>query len=497
MPDGQPAAESAALGQAATPQLERRLGVWDVTLLTIGSMIGTGIFLTTGDMARVLPRLDLILLVWLGGGLLTVAGALTYGELGAMFPRAGGIYHFLKEAYGPLWGFLFGWTAFTVIMSGGIAALSVGFGEYLGSFFPLFSTSHTWWRLELWGGAHWVASGGQIAGVAAILVLTTVNYLGLREGVWIQNLLTLAKVGAIAAFVIGGFLVAPTAGASGLPDPLPPTGGALLSAFGLAMIAALWTYDGWYGATFSAGEMRRPERVLPLGLVAGTLTVATLYAILNLVYARALSMGEMAAAGRIGEAAASALFGAPAARWISAAVVVSTFGCLSATILYSSRIYLPMAADGVFFRAVAKIHPRHHTPGVSLWAQSSWAIVLALSGRYDQLYTYVTFASVLFMTMTGAAVFVLRRTRPDHPRPYRTWGYPWVPLLFIGGSLLVIGNTLLERPTESLLGLGLVLLGLPAYAWWRHRANQGRPHPPAGSAASDTVSAPGPGATPR
>lgn len=432
--------------EEAGPTLVRGLGTWDGALLTIGSIVGTGIFLTTSDMAEVLPRPGLILAVWLAGGLLTLAGALSYGELGAMYPRAGGLYHYLREAYGPLWGFLFGWAAFLVIMSGGIAALGVAFGTYLATFVPFLSV--------------------KAAACLAILILTAINHLGLKEGAWVQNTLTVLKIGSIVAFVALG-LFAPVA--SRPEAAAPGAQGALLTAFGIAMIAALWTYDGWYGLTCSAGELRDPGKSLPRGLILGTGIVIVLYLLLNLVYIRALTVPEMAGAERIGEAAADVLFGPTGARLVSLAILVSTFGCLSSTILYSSRIYLPMAEDGVFFRSLAEVHPRFRTPVRSLWAQTAWALLLTLSGTYEQLYTYVVFVSVMFHAATAAAVFVLRRTRPDHPRPYHTWGYPVVPALFILGCLLLVGNTLAERPLESLIGLGLLAAGLPAYLWFRKR----------------------------
>jgi len=434
--------------------------------------VGTGVFLTTSDMAKVLPHAGLILLVWLAGGLLTLAGALTYAELGTMFPRAGGLYHFVKEAYGPLSGFLYGWTAFLVIMSGGIAALGVAFGEYLGSFLPWFSTGHVLLALPL-GRWTWTVSGGQLAAAIAILFLTAVNHLGLKEGAWTQNALTVLKIGSIVVFAGLGLLV-PAKVAPHLLGPLPTSPGmpgSLLAAFGVAMIAALWTYDGWYGLTCSAGEMRDPGRSLPRGLILGTAAVLLMYLLLNLVYVRALPVAAMAASPRIAETAGAALFGPAAARLISAAVLVSTFGCLSSTILYTSRIYQPMAEDGLFFRSLARIDPRHRVPVASLWAQTAWSLVLTFSGTYSQLYTYVIFASVVFHVMTAAAVFVFRARRPDHPRPYRTWGYPLVPALFILACLLLIGNTLKESPAESLIGLGLVALGLPAYwVFWKRSA---------------------------
>ncbi len=450
-------------------RLVRGLGTWDAALLTIGSVVGTGIFLTTSDMARVLPDSGLILWVWVAGGLLTLAGALTYAELGVMFPRAGGLYHYLKEAYGPLVGFLYGWIAFLVIMSGGIATIAVGFGQYLASFVP--SLAATAFAVRIPGLPAWEISGIQLAAVGSIVLLTAVNHLGLEEGAWVQNALTVIKIGSILVFGVLAFLVpvpaAPTAAAA--PASQVPIGGALLVAFGVAMIATLWTYDGWYGLTCSAGEVRDPARSLPRGLILGTVAVIGLYLLLNLAYARALPVAAMAAEPRIAEAAAGRLFGATGARLVTLAVLVSAFGCISSTILYSSRVYLPMAADGLFFRSLAAVHPRFRTPVRSLWTQSAWAAVLALSGTYAQLYTYVVFASVVFHAAIAAAVFVFRRRRPDLPRPYRTWGYPVVPALFILACLLLIGNTLVESPRESLAGLGLLALGLPAYFWFRRR----------------------------
>ncbi len=443
--------------------LVRRLGRWDATFLTVGAVIGTGIFITTADIARVLPNQGMILLVWMLGGFLTLAGALTYAELGALFPRAGGMYHFLKEAYGTFWGFLYGWACFLIIMSGGIAALAVAFGEYLGSFVPLFSTRNVLFSLPI-GGWTWSVSGGQLAAGLAILLLTAVNYLGVREGVGVQNFLTVFRIGSIIVFVGLAFLVEAPAAVS-FVSPLPEV--SLLAAIGVGMIAALWTYDGWYGPTFSAGEMRDPQRTLPFGLIWGTVIVMVLYALINIVYLRVLPLEVMAETPRIAETAATALFGAGGGKLMSFAVLVSTFGCLSATILYSSRIYLPMARDGVFFRGLAAVHPRFHIPGRSLWAQSLWAVVLALSGTYEQLYTYVIFAGLLFHVATAGAVIVLRRNRPDLERPYRVFGYPCVPMLFILGSFLLLAITLVEKPVESLIGLFFIAAGVPAYAWWR------------------------------
>jgi basic amino acid/polyamine antiporter, APA family len=467
---------------APVGQLQRRLTAFDGTLITIGSVIGTGIFLTPSDMAGQMSHAGLLQLTWVVGGMLALAGALTYAELGTMFPRAGGIYVFLKEAYGPLWGFLYGWTAFLVIMAGGIAAISTGFGKYFGEWVPWFSADHMLTSASV-GDWTWTLHGSQVAAVLAIAVITAINHVGLRSGAWAQNGLTILKVGSILAFLVGGALVAAKVDPqflAPLSTALPPgavdggagggMAGALLGAFALAMISTLWSFDGWYGLTFSAGEMKRPERSLPIGLIVGTATVATLYFLMNWVYLRALSLPDIASSEVVGQDAAAALFGTQVGNAFSLAIIVSSFGCLAATILYSSRIYQPMAADGVFFRSLARIDPKHHVPVRSLWMQSAWATVLTLSGRYDQLYTYVVFASMLFMAATGLALFRLRKTRPDHPRPYRVWGYPVVPLLFVVSATTIMVSTMIERPTEPLIGLGIVALGLPAYAWWRRDA---------------------------
>jgi APA family basic amino acid/polyamine antiporter len=428
-------------------------------------VLGTAIFLTPSDIARTLPHGGLILAVWIAGGLLTLAGALTYAELGAMFPRAGGQYHYLKEAYGKLPAFLFGWASFFVIMSGGIAAIGAGFGEYFGLFVPFFANDHRLFSIAI-GPFPWTVSGGQLAGALAIALLTAVNIFGVREGARVQNLLTVLKVGSLGLFVALGFFVAAPASPR-LLAPLPSAG--VGSAIGVALIAVLWAYDGWYNATFSAGEMRDPGRTLPRGLLAGTLGVVLVYLAVNAVYLRALPLETMAASPRVGEAAAVALFGGSVARLVALAILIAMFGCLSANILACSRIYQPMAEDGLFFRALAKIEPRHAVPRASLVAQGIWAAVLVLTGTFEQLFTYVVFIEVVNFAANGIAIFVLRRKQPGTLRPYRAWGYPWVPGFFIAASALIAANTLFEKPVESVAGLGLLVLGLPAYAIWTRK----------------------------
>jgi len=446
--------------------LERALSTTDATLVTVGATLGTGIFLTTAAVAQAAPDPRGILLLWLCGGVLALAGALTYAELGSMFPEAGGQYVYLKEAYGPLLGFLFGWASFFIIMTGGIAVLAVGFGEYLGAFLPFFSTAHPIWSVALPGGGTWTATGAQLAGAVAIAGLTAVNYIGVVAGTRFQNVVTAAKILALVALGGAGLLLPARPGTFVNGPSIFPMG---LAAAGVGMIAVQWTYDGWYGATFMAGEMKNPARSLPIGIITGTAIVTALYVLMNFVYLRALPVAEVARTPRVAEASALALFGPGGGRMITALVLVKIFGCLASTILYPPRIYLPMSRDGLFFAALGRVHPVYRTPGASLVAQAVWGIALTFSGTYEQLYTYVIFAVFLFHAATGLAVVVLRRRRPETPRAFRVPAYPWIPLLFVAACLVLVGNTLVEKPTESGIGLGFLALGIPAFLFWRRR----------------------------
>jgi APA family basic amino acid/polyamine antiporter len=457
---GRPAPDVQAAPTA--PGLLRSLGTLDGALITIGATVGSGIFLTTGDIARLCPQPALILGLFAAGGLFALAGALAYGELGAMFPRAGGQYQFLKEAYGPPWGFLFGWASFLIIMTGGLAAVAVGFGEYFGAFVPSLGSGVELFSVNLPFG-RWTITGPQLTGAVSVLALTGVNLLGVREGALVQNVATAFKFGALLVLV-GIGLTAPPPVAPAWAGPLPP--GSVLAALGLGLVAVLWTYDGWYVLTFSAGELRRPERTLPRGLLLGVAAVTLLYLAINWVYLRTLDVPTLAGTSRVGEATATVLLGPGAARAITLVILLSMFGCVAANILCCARIYLPMAEDGLFFRALARIDPRHHTPSASLLAQGGLAAVIALSGTFADLYTTVVFAGVLFHAATAAAVFVLRRTRPDAERPFRAWGHPWTTGAFIVACLVVASVTLVQAPVRSVLGLLIIAAGLPAYAFW-------------------------------
>ncbi len=454
------------MSEPSKRDLVRGLSVTDATLVTVGSVLGSGIFLTTSDIARALPHAGLIVAAWVCGGLLAVAGALTYAELATMMPRAGGPYHFLREAYGPIIGFLKGWVDFLVIMSGALAAIAVGFGQYLGSFVPFFSSDNVLASADLFG-FDWKLTGSAVAGVLAILFFTITTLFGVRESVLIQNLLTVLKIGAMVGLAGVGLLVAPVTSVDFAAGEVPTS---LLSAFGVAMIGILWTFDGWYAVTYLGGEMKEPARDLPKAMFAGVGIVTLLYVLLNVVYLRAIPVSEMPLHPKIAESAAVALFGAGAAKLVSAAVMLSAFGCIGATVIYSTRIYLPMAQDGLFFKSLAVIHPKWRTPVACILAQGVWTIILTLSGTYEALYTYVVVILFLFHAAVGVAVFVLRVQKPDWSRPYRVPGYPIVPAIFVLTCLAFVLNALIERPTESFFGVIILLMGIPAYLYWKRTA---------------------------
>ena len=456
-----------AIHDPESPRLVRTLGLWDVTAITAGTILGSAIFIAAAFVPRAIPHPTLALLTWIIGGLIAIAGTLTYAELGTMFPEAGGQYAYLKQAFGPLWGFLFGWTSLVAIQAGANAFLGVAFGEYLGAFIPFFSSKHIIASIPV-GPWMWTPNSAQLVGVLAIGVLSTVNYFGAKQGAIVQGTLTAIKLLSVAG-LIGFGLLAPAKIAPDWTAPLPPDN--LIAAMGLAIVAVLGNFDGWYQATLCAGEIKRPERNLPLGMIGGTVLMGVLYLLVNLVYFRALPLSEIGVSAKIGEEATTALLGPAAGRMLAAAVLVSVFGCLSSAIIGASRLGLPMSEDAAAFRWMARIHPRYHTPSAGILALAVWSMLLVLSGSYEQLFQYVMFASIIFHVITGLALFRLRRDRPNAPRPYRVIGYPWVPALFVlamGGLVL---NAFYEQPLQSVLGIGIVALGVPFFQW-RRTANQ-------------------------
>jgi APA family basic amino acid/polyamine antiporter len=458
--------ESVQAPPAETPvshSLVRVLGLWDVTAITAGTILGSAIFVAAAFVPREMPHPTLALLLWMAGGVIAIAGALTYAELGTMFPEAGGQYHYIKQAFGPLWGFLFGWTSLLAIQAGANAYLGVAFGEYLGAFVPFFSSTRVIASIPA-GPWTWTLNTVQLAAVSAIAVLSMVNYFGTKQGAMVQGTLTAIKLLSVGG-LIGFGLLAPAKVAPDWTAPLPP--GNLVAAMGLAILAVLGNFDGWYQATLSAGEIKRPERNLPLGMIGGTILIGVLYLLVNAVYFRAMPLSALGASARIGEEATTALLGPTAGRLLAAAVLVSVFGCLSSAIIGASRLGLPMSEDAPAFRWMARIHPQYQTPTASIATLALWSMLLALSGSYEQLFQYSLFSSFIFHVITGLALFRLRRERPSAPRPYRVVGYPVVPALFVAAMTGLLLNTLYERPVQSLLGLGLVVLGVPFFQWRR------------------------------
>lgn len=451
------------------PHLLRKLNLLDTTFLVIGAIVGSGIFMTTGFIAEDLASPWMILVVWVIGGFIALSGALAFAELGAMFPRAGGQYVYLREAYGPLAGFLYGWGFFWVIECGGIAALAVGFGEYFGYFFPTLSTQSflLQWNIAGW---HYSLSAGQLVAVASILILSAVNYFGIKSGIVVQNIFTFLKIVSIAVLVILGLVVGKKAGATNLPQMFSGGAGFNFKLIGLALIAVLWTYDGWYSVNCTAEEIKQPEKNLPLGLILGTLTVTLIYVLMNIIYVLALPVDRMKGVARIGELASTQLFGPTATFFVSAMITVSIFGCLSATVIYGPRVYFAMAKDRSFFQSMTHIHPRYHVPNKAIIWQAVWSSLLCLTGTYKDLFEYVVFALVIFFAATGLSVIVLRFKRPDAPRPYRAWGYPVLPLLFVLINMAVFVNTILAQPLQSAIGVVILLVGIPAFLYWRSKS---------------------------
>lgn len=431
--------------------LKRELSLFDSTMINVGTMIASAIFLVPADVAAAVPGIGLMTLAWVLGGAISLLGALSVAELAAAYPRAGGQYAYLREAYGPVWGFLYGWTALLVINTASIAAIAVGFARYVAFFVPLSETS-----------IHIVA-------VLSIIALTLLNMRGVRLGATTQNILTLAKVGAIVALVGAAFLL--PGGSSANLNPLWPSGPAesWIRPFGVAMVAVLWAYDGWIEITYVGSEIKDPGRNLPRSIILSTLLVIGLYTVVSLAYAFVLGPAGMAASKVVASDAAAVVLGGAGAAIVAGAIMVSTLGANNGQTLAGPRIPYAMARDGLFFRAQGRVHPRYATPVVALLTQGIIAAVLAASGTYNTLFTYVVFASFLFYGLSAAAVIRLRRRAPELSRPYRTWGYPLTPLVFIACAALLVVTTVIETPRESAVGAALILLGLPGYWYWKKR----------------------------
>jgi APA family basic amino acid/polyamine antiporter len=425
--------------------LPRKLTLVDGALLLVGSVIGSGIFVVPKLIAERLPEPGLVIGIWVFSGLLVLCGALTLAELGAMLPESGGLYVYMREAYGPFLAFLYGWTTMLVVISGALAALTTAFLLYLGHFVPM---------------APWAQ---KLVGIAVLLGLAFVNARGVKQGARVQNVFTLLKLGGLGALVVLALVTQRGEAANFLPL-LPQTmSTSLLSAAGLAMISTLFAYDGWHFVGFVAGEMRDPGRNVARSIVLGVFVVIAAYVSANLAYIFVLGQSRIAGAERVATDAMSAMIGPTGATLMTLAILCSIFGAISANVLAGPRVFFAMARDGRLFGWLAAVHPRYETPANAIWALSAWGGVLTLTGGFEHLITMATFANFIFFTMVVFSVIVLRRKRPDLERPYRVPWYPLPVVVFVVVSVFFVVNTLIEEPSSSLMGLGLVLIGVPFY----------------------------------
>jgi len=458
-PSGEPSSDS-------KPTLVRGLSLLDSVLLLVSGIIGSSIFLTAKDIAGPLPQPVLFIAVWVLGALISLCACFAFAELGSMFPDSGGQYIYLREAYGDLIAFLYGWMLFAVANGGTIAALSVASAAYVGQVFPIVSQAHVVFSI-----ASIAVTRAHLFGLLLIAILTWVNVVGLRWGALLQNVSTWTKFTAMAAFVVLGFAIGKGDWSHFSPHGVSLTMGLgptqLISALGVGLIAVFWAYDGWVYITWVAGEVKDPRRNVPLAMVLGVLAVGAIYVAMNVTYVYALPLKEVAAHETIAHAAAAALFSPGAAVWLSLMIAVSCFSAAATCTLSGARVYLAMAQDGVFFKRMAVIHPKWRTPAFSLIGQGMWAAALTLSGRYDQLYTYVIYGMVLSYTLTVIGMFLLRWKRPEIPRPYRCAGYPWLPAIYVLIGTAWTLNTIITRPTQAFWGTAIVLLGVPGYLYWK------------------------------
>jgi len=461
---------------SSKPEFVRAISRLDATALVAGAMIGSGIFIVSADILRQVHTPGLMLLVWAISGVVTVLGALAYGELAAMFPHAGGQYVYLREGISPLFGYLYGWTLFMVIQTGTIAAVAVAFARFTGVIFPALTPDvFIGGTVNLPSGPIEVGLSAQrIFAILSIVLLTWINVQGVRTAAFIQTSLTAIKVATLAALVLLGalFFRKPEVVAANFSGPFLPQGTsfvALLPVIGAAMVGALFSMDSWHNVGFAADELKNPARDLPLAMALGTLTVTVLYLLSNVAYLSVLPADAIASApqDRVGTAALQAMFGSGGLYLMAVAIMISTFGCNNGLILAGARVYYAMARDGLFFRKTGVLHPEHKTPTFGLVVQAVWTSVLCLSGTYSDLLNYVIFAAVLFYMVTAIGLFALRVRRPTAERPVRAPGYPWLPAIYIVATGLIAVDLLVESPQYTWPGLIIVALGVPVYYVWR------------------------------
>ena len=476
-------------------ELVQGLGLTSATTLVMGSMIGSGIFIVSAEIARETNSPGLVLGAWLVTGFMTIVGALSYGELAAMMPKAGGQYVYLRESLGPLWGFLYGWTLFLVIQTGTVAAVGVAFGKFLGYFFPSISADKWIWHIAhvkpihigamVLGNMDVGLNRQNLCGIVIVVLLTVINMYGIKTGAAVQNVFTIAKVSALFLLVVAGVFVGRNAGAiaanfhdfwrlnvlhSASGTAAGPFVG-VLTILAVAQVGSLFSADAWNNVTFTAGEVKNPKRNLPLSLALGTGIVIALYILANVIYLNHLPLSEIqnAPSDRVGTAVMQQMFGPTGAALMAIAILISTFGCCNGLILAGARVYYAMAKDGLFFKSVGKVNPTYRSPAISLLVQGIWTCLLCLSGTYGQLLDYIIFAVLVFYILTIAGLFVLRYKRPDAERPYRAIGYPVLPAIYIVMALFIDVVLLLYKPQYTWPGLIIVLLGIPVYLIWSSR----------------------------
>jgi APA family basic amino acid/polyamine antiporter len=458
-------------------QLIRGLTLTDTTALVIGTVIGTGVFMKAAPMAQGVGSPTLVMVAWVAAGLLSLAGALTYAELGAMMPQAGGEYVYLRHSYGDAAAFLFGWQRFIVAGSASIAALGAGFAVFLSAFLPL---NQVWAerKFTLIGQTiNWQFGSKQVVAVAVILLLSALNCLTVAFGGKVQSALTILKIAGIAVVIVGVFFFAPAVTWSNLATPSGTPEWSGFAAFGVAMLAALWAYDGWNNMPMAAGEVQNPGRNIPRALVGGMIVVMLIYCLANLAYFYALPVGDVVTSNStahpnalpVASKAAQSFLGESGGRFVALAFVVSALGALNGSILSNARVPFAMARDGVFFASQARLSSATRVPVISIMVQAIWSCVLALSGTFDQLTDCLLFASWIFYGLCASSVFVLRRKAPDRERPYKTLGYPVMPVVFVLVATWLVINTLVNKRVESVTGLVLIALGLPLYFYFRMR----------------------------
>ncbi len=447
-------------------KLERQLTLFDSVMIVISGTIGASIFIVPADVMRAVPNPALALGLWVLVGGITLLAGLACAELGGMYPEAGGQYVFIREAYGRFAAFLYGWVLFTAGNSGALAAMAISSAIFIGRAFPQFGAEQVAFSPGAFGH-HLDVTRETLFAVVAVIVLTAVNLRSVRVAAWLQNVTALGYLTALGLIVVFGLAFghgawshfhAPAAGTM-----MPVTFGGI----GVATIALFFSFDGWEFLSWVGGEIKNPGRNLPLGLILGILTIIVTYLLANVVFLYALAPEVLAQQPAAADAAMTALFSHDAGQWISLFIGAISFGAASVVVLGGARIYYSMALDGSFFAGMARIHPRWKTPSTALLWQCAWVIVLIVSGRYEQLYTCFIFMMTVTYALTVGAVFILRRTQPDRPRPYRCTGYPWLPAIYIGVAICFVISTLISRPTESLAGLGMACLGIPLYLYRR------------------------------